>query len=298
MVTPGSNAGGQGNGQGKKDRREVARETARLAREAERKRKRRSRWLLQGGLGAGLLAVAAIVTLIVVGTSRGSVSQSTAGPLNMLSDGILLSGQNLTAVPTAAIQPGKNPVATDAAKYTKTVDIVIYADYQCPYCDQFEKTNSQQIRGLVASGLATVEFHPIAILDNSSQGTKYASRAANAAACVANYAPDTFYAVNAALYANQPAEGSSGLADQKLISILNGAGATSGKISSCVTSQEFVPWVTAATTRATVGPLPNTTLPKVTGTPTVLVDGAQYSGSLADASAFAAFVAKAVGTSR
>jgi protein-disulfide isomerase len=42
------------------------------------------------------------------------------------------------------------------------------------------------------------------------------------------------------------------------------------------------------------GPLPNTTVSAVTGTPTVLVNGQQYQGSLTDAGAFAAFVQQVV----
>ena len=48
--------------------------------------------------------------------------------------------------------------------------------------------------------------------------------------------------------------------------------------------------MSASTARALKGPLPNTEVEKVQGTPTVLVNGQQYSGSLTDADAFSAFV--------
>lgn len=273
--------------QGKKDRREAARETARLAREAEKKRQRRNRLFVQGGIGAGVIAVVAIVALIIVN----STAPASPGPKNMLSDGILISGPNLQAVKTAALTAGAKPVVTDTSKLTKKANIVTYIDYQCPYCDQFETTNSAQMQTWIKAGEATLEIHPISILDNSSLGSRYSTRAANAAACVANYDPNNFFAVNSALFASQPAEQTTGLTDAKILAVLKTAGSSSGDITSCVTSEKFSAWVAAASTRVTSATsLPNSKTGKFNGTPTVLVNGAQYAGSLTDANAFGAFV--------
>ncbi len=258
-------------------------------REQAAKRKRRNRQFLQGGLVLGSLAILAIAALIVVNVTR----PPGAGPLNMLSDGILLAGSSVTPVATPALAGGKPPVPTNPAAHASTVNIVTYIDYQCPYCQQFEATNSAQIRQWVAAGFATIEIHPIAILDSSSQGTRYSTRAANAAACVANYQPAVFYAVNTALFAAQPKEQTSGLTDQKLISVVRGAGATNASIPNCITGQKFADWVSAATSRALKGPLPNSSLQAVNGTPTVIVHGKPYNGSLTDPKAFLQFVATA-----
>jgi protein-disulfide isomerase len=284
MVAPGSN----NESAGKKDRREAAREKARIEREAEQKRRRRNRLFINGGIGIGVLAIAAIIALVVVNSGTTS---TTAGPKNMVSDGILLSGSKMQAVETPAIKSGEKPVKTDTSKHTKTVNIVTYIDYQCPYCNQFETTNEAQLKTWVEQGVATLEIHPIAILDNSSLGTRYSTRAANAAACVANYQPNNYFAVNTALFANQPDENTTGLNDAKILSVLKGAGSDSAKIVSCVKNETFSPWVKAATTRATTKALPNTKTGKFNGTPTVLVNGEQYSGSLTDATVFESFVA-------
>lgn len=290
MATPGNNTN-----LGKKDRREAAREKARQDREAERKRVRRNRIFLQGGVGLAVIAIAAVVMLVIVNQPKPvALSSNAAGPLNMASDGILLSGPDLAAVTTPATKAGGEPVATkqDPSK----LNIVTYIDYQCPYCNQFETTNAQQIKDLVASGKATLEIHPIANLDNSSQGTKYSTRATNAAACVANYAPNTFFDVNSALFANQPAEGTSGLSDQKILSVLKGAGASSDAITTCVKSQEFATWVGDITARTRNTTLPNSTVTTQAnglGTPTVIVNGKLYAGSanaLTDPAEFAAFL--------
>jgi protein-disulfide isomerase len=286
-MTPPTPAGSQ---PGKKDRREQAREKARVEREAEKRRQRRTRIFVQGGVGIVVLAIIAVVAIVIVNVNTNK--PGGAGPLNMASGGIVISGSSLKALPTKALKSGEAPIATDTKKLEGVAHIVTYIDYQCPYCDQFETTNESQISSLVKAGEATVEIHPIAILDSSSLGNKYSTRAANAAACVANYDPNDFYAVNTALYANQPAENTNGMNDTKLLSILKKGGASSSKITSCVTSQRFSSFVTAQTTRVTGGDF-NGTGPKgakFQGTPTVFVNGKQYSGSLTDASAFATFL--------
>jgi protein-disulfide isomerase len=291
MAAPGSN-----NQQGKKDRREAAREKARLEREAEKRRQRRNRIFIQGGIGVVVLAIVAVVALVIVNVNK----PAGPGPLNMASDGILLSGANMTATKTTAIKAGATPVVTNTTKLKPMVNIVTYIDYQCPYCQQFETTNADQIATWVKAAQATIEIHPIAILDSSSLGNKYSTRAANAAACVANYDPNNYYAVNTALFANQPAEKTSGKTDSELFSTVSGAGSGSANVKSCITSQQFVPWVTAATARVHpsgdqkvftgVAKTPIT----FGGTPTVFVNGVQYTGSLTDATAFATFTAQQV----
>ncbi|MCU1529780.1 MAG: hypothetical protein JWP75_3543 [Frondihabitans sp.] len=279
------------NGPNKRDRREEAREKARIAREATARKRRRNRFFAQGGIGLGILAIAAVVVLVIMN----SVQPAGPGPLNMASGGILLQGNSstgsITAAKTAALKAGATPKKTDQTKLKKTVNITAYIDFQCPYCNEFETANASQIKTWLQKGAVTYEVHPIAILDQSSGGNKYSTRSANAAACVANYEPNDFLSLVTEFYKNQPAEGSGGLPDSKIISMVKAAGATNSKISDCITNQKFVPFVTAMTKRALTDTLPNSTISKLTGTPTVIVNGKQYNGSLTDASTFASFVA-------
>jgi protein-disulfide isomerase len=279
------------NGPNKRDRREEAREKARLAREASARKHRRNRFFAQGGIGLGILVVAAIVVLVIVN----SVQPAGPGPANMASGGVLLKGDSstssITATKTPALKAGATPQATDQKKLTKTVNITAYVDFQCPYCDQFETANAAQIKTWLKTGAVTYEVHPIAILDASSTGNKYSTRSANAAACVANYQPNAFLSLVTEFYKHQPAEGSNGLPDSKLISMVKAAGATNSKIPACITGQKFVPFVADMTKRALADKIPNSSVAKLTGTPTVIVNGKQYNGSLTDASTFASFVA-------
>jgi protein-disulfide isomerase len=274
----------------KKARRDLARETARIMREEEKKRRRRNRIITQVSVILGAVAVAVIVVLIV----QSSIKPPVPGPLNMASDGILLQGDGtgeIVGVETKGIPVDGKPTATDPKKYADTVNIVLYVDYQCPFCAQFEQTNAQTIGTWVSQGLATVEYHPIAILDHASQGTKYSTRAANAAACVANFQPDSFFQANAALFSNQPAEGTSGLTNVELASVVAEAGVTDVDVVKCITDETFARWVTDATDR-TASAIPNSDLARVASTPTVIVNGKQFPGAPDDAAAFQAFVSE------
>jgi protein-disulfide isomerase len=272
----------------KKDRRDVARETARIQREQQKKRDTRNRWLLRGGIGVGLIAIAAIVAVLVVG----SIKPPTPGPANMASDGILFEGDGgtISVVETPATAADADPVPTDLSEFADTVNIAVYLDYLCPYCNIFETTNADQINNWVGTGAATLEVHPVSILDNASNGTKYSTRSANAASCVANYEPNSFLDVSNALMAAQPTEGTSGLTNAELVGVVESAGVTDAAVATCITDEEFSSWVGDATDRALENPLPNSSLEQLTGTPTVIVNGVQYSGALEDAAAFETFV--------
>lgn len=271
----------------KNDRREAAREKARQLREEQKRRERRNRVLLFSGIGVAAVAIVVIIGLIIIN----SIRPPGPGPANMASDGIKV-GVGLKAVQTPALPAGSSPVPS-AANPPNVVDIQLYVDYLCPFCGQFETTNAKQLQTWVTEGSATLEIHPIAILNANSQGTKYSTRAANSAACVANLSPDAFFAYNSLLFTKQPKENTPGLSDDELIKLTAQAGVTSpAEIASCVKAGTFNAWATDATTRALKGPLPNTSVQKVTGTPTVIVNGGQYTGSLTNPNEFSSFVLK------
>ncbi|MGV8884844.1 MAG: DsbA family protein [Microbacteriaceae bacterium] len=271
----------------KRERREQAREHARTLREAEEKKRRRNRVFVQGGVIVGVIAIAAVALMVVTNLTR----PEGPGPLNMASDGILFdstASAAMSPVKTAALAASATPVATPQEK-TGPVSIVVYADYQCPFCAQFEQTNGKQIVTWVAGGIATLEMHPVALLDGASLGTRYSSRAANAVACVANYQPDDFYLASTALFASQPAEQTRGLKNDEIVKIVEKSGADDPAIAQCIRDESFKSWVTAATLR-TRQPLPNSDEPYLSSTPTVLVNGVRYPGSPGDAAAFLQFV--------
>lgn len=274
----------------KNERREAAREKARILREEQKKKDRRTKILLQGGIALASIAIIAVVGLVI----WTSVRPAGPGPENMASDGIQLS-QGAIATETPAIPSGGEP--TPSEPEDGVLDIRMFVDYFCPICNAFEQTNGEYITGLLENGNTTVEIHPISILDRLSQGTKYSTRSANAAACVANYSPNQFYDFHNILFANQPAENTVGLSDDELIALTEQAEVENASdVASCVQNQEFKAWVSAATTRALNGPIPNSNVAQVTGTPTVIVNGVKYEGPVDDLASFQAFVVQQAGS--
>ena len=277
----------------KNEKREAAREQARIQREEQRKKDRRNKWFLQGGLILGSLAIIALVTVLIIN----GIKPAGPGPANMASDGIQI-GQGFVATSTPALKSGEEPVPNERDESGEVIDIQMYIDYQCPFCQQFELTNGDYLSGLVENGGATVEIHPIAILDNQSLGKKYSTRATNAAACVANFSPNQFWDFNRILFENQPAEGTEGLTDDQIIALTEQAAVEEpDKIATCITEQTFKGWVASAKSRALAGPIPNSDVAQIKGTPTVIVNGQKYEGPVDDADAFAAFVVQVAGDS-
>ena len=274
----------------KNDRRDAAREQARLVREKQKRSESLRRWLIPTGVTVVVLAIVAIVVLVV--SMSAPPPQSKAGPKNMISDGILLtgSGGKMVATTTGAVQASSTPTPNDLPN-DGLAHIVTYVDFSCPACQAFEETNADAIEQMVAAGQATIEIHPVAILDSHfTLGSNYSTRANNVGACVANFAPNSFYAVMGAMYAGQPQEQTAGLTNGQLVSLVHGAGLKNGDVDKCIQGETFKSWVIAAKDRAINGPLPNTSVANVSGTPTVLVNGQQYGGSLTDGSAFTDFV--------
>lgn len=257
---------------GGSDARVAAKERAREMRTQHKKQERRRRLILQLGVLGGAVVVLGIVAVTLI-----TMNQTPArGPLNMASDGIKI-GQELTAVRTPGLAADKEPTASKKND-DGVIDIQLYVDYLCANCGTFEQNNAEQLRQWVETGAATLEIHPIALLTTKSAGTQYSLRAANAAACVAEFSPDTFFDFHGALFADQPEEGTEGLSDQQLVDRAKDAGVTNiSKVKTCIEKKRFSAWVQAATVRALNGPIPNADIPAITTAPTIIVDGKQFS---------------------
>ncbi|MFJ6114207.1 DsbA family protein [Agrococcus sediminis] len=273
----------------KNERRAQAREQARKMQEERQRRERLKKGLTVGGIIVAAVAIVAIVAVVIVN----SIRPAGPGPENMASNGIVI-GQDFVAERTAATPADAEPTPTEPRD--DVVQIEIYQDYMCPVCGTFDEANRATLEQLMQTGAATVEIHPITILDRASLGTKFSTRAASAAACVAEFAPDQFWAFNSAMYDNQPAESTAGLTNEEIIGLAQGAGIdTEGGLADCINEGRFMSWAEDATVRAGTQPLPGTDGVVADRTPTVIVNGQKYPGSPADAAGFQAFVTAAAG---
>lgn len=256
----------------KNERRQQAREQAKQMRDQQMKKEKRNRLFLQGGILAAIVAVAVIVVLVIAQNTK----PEGPGPLNMASGGAIFE-ENFTVAASPAIRATDEPVVEAPDRNALPLDIVIYADYSCSHCGEFEQQNKTVLDDLVASGTATIELRPITML------SEYSVRAANAFACTVNYAPQFAWKLNSQLLSAevQPLDRPEGLTNDELIEQISLAGAnTSGDITRCVNDEEFSGFVQAMSNRALAGPLPNladnVNLPGVQGTPTVIVNGTPW----------------------
>ncbi|GEK81294.1 DsbA family protein [Agrococcus baldri] len=273
----------------KNERRAQAREQARKMQEERRRRERLKKGLTVGGIIIAAVAVVAIVAVVIVN----SIRPAGPGPENMASNGIVI-GQDFTAERTASTPAEGEPTPTEPRE--DIIQIEIYQDYMCPVCGTFDEANRATLEQLLSTGAATVEVHPIAILDSQSLGTKYSTRSASAAACVAEFAPDSFWDFNSAMFDNQPEERTAGLTNEEIVGVAEQAGIdTSGGLADCINEGRFSSWVEDATVRAGTQPLPGTDNVVADRTPTVIVNGQQYPGSAGDAAGFQAFVTATAG---
>jgi protein-disulfide isomerase len=217
------------------------------------------------------LAVAAAVALIIGGAVYLNSTRDTTGDTSAAVPSGLVDGQGFAR-----------------GKDSAPVHLVMYEDFMCPICGQFEKDEADFLAQQVAAGSVQVEYRPIAILDRESNGTNYSTRSANAAGCVLSEAgPVAAGKMHDLLYANQPEENSDGLPDSQLVDLAVQAGADKSTVQTCIDDQKYKGWVANVTDQSSKD--------GVTGTPTAVLDGTMLdSNTTLVPAAFQQAVTKAV----
>lgn len=197
-----------------------------------------------------LVSIAVVIALVVVSWLVISLNNSSADP-----------------------DPGPSPTAGNIDPSTGAIvlgtgagRLDTYIDFMCPICNQFEQVYGSEIESLVADGTITLGIHPIAILDRYSQGTEYSTRSANAAYCVAEVDGNAALPFVQAMFANQPAEQSTGLTDEQILEIAASVGVTG--IDACVNDGTYRDFVTSMTDQTPIQPGA-----EGISTPTVAVNG-------------------------
>jgi protein-disulfide isomerase len=196
--------------------------------------------------------VAVVVAMIAVGgyaVQNAGGDQAVVAPAGVNKD----FGINYTAV-DAGGRAGAKPVT-----------VVIYEDFQCPFCKAFEAANGAYLDSGVKSGRITIEYRPISILDSGATNN-YATRAASAGMCVLDKGGVAAYKkMHDILYANQSPESGPGLEDTALVDLATQAGVSG--LDACINGKKYAPWVGAATEHN-----------GVKSTPTVRINGKDVTG--------------------
>jgi protein-disulfide isomerase len=264
----------------KAERTAEAREKAREIREAQLKKEKRNKLLIGWGIVAAVVAILAIVALVVTSSIRNNAPVADEGPTpangNVNGGVTLLANTEVAKTDPATVRiadlpsaPASAPAEIQApgaeAEAGKPVKVVLYIDFICPVCKNFEAQYNERLTSLRNEGKISVEYRALGFLDSRST-TNYSSRAANAAACVVNESPEKYADFVSALFEKQPEEGGAGLSDDELKRMATEVGAK--PIDGCVEEKRYRPWVKYTTQQAAaLG---------VTGTPTVFVDGKQW----------------------
>ena len=252
----------------KADRRESARAEAMKLREEAKRREKRNRGFAIGGLAAAVVVLVVAIWLILGSEAKPIAFQGDTPPA--LSE---------VTKPSTANDEGGIPVGTDrVAGSTVGGDAVVVEvvyDYQCGHCQNFEKVNSFEIDTLLQTGNVQFIYRPVSFMDYVSNGNEYSTRAANAAAVVADMAPDKFLQFHNALFANQPQ--GSGMKDEDMQDIALQVGVPQEVVDHFTDLVEgsnertYSRWIAAGTehTRVELGGL---------STPTVIIDGELFPG--------------------
>jgi protein-disulfide isomerase len=232
-------------------RRDEARAAALRLKEEQERKARRQRTIAIAALVGGLALLAVIVTVILAQGQSKDIDTSAA--------------------PATALENGGIPVGPDGVAGTTegaaddAVTVTVYSDFMCPICAQFEEVNAADLDALRKSGDVVVEYHPVSILDRAAAGSRYSTRAASAAATVADQDPEHFLPFMNDLFKNQPKENTTGLTDEEMAAIAVDAGVPQ-EVADTFADHAFEGWAAAATEQASKD-LGNF------GTPTILING-------------------------
>lgn len=224
--------------------REVSRREPVAEMQQQAATKERSRRLLIGV--AIVVVLSAVVAAFVVFSGGGGSTKPPA------------------TIPTASASGQSLVVGSNAkAKYK----LVVYEDFLCPYCRQFETSSRDFLRAAAAKGTVQIEYRPFHLLQDD-----YSTRALSAwAAVLQGGTPKQALRLHDLLYDNQPYEQATDKPGTAALQALaKRAGVSSSSVLDAMGTSDttFVDAADAAATKA-----------GVTGTPTVFVNGEELTGS-------------------
>lgn len=155
------------------------------------------------------------------------------------------------------------------------VKVVVYEDFMCPACAQFEDLHAANTALLVEKGVISMEYRMLSFLDRAST-TDYSTRAMNAYITVMgkDSGNDVAEQFRQTLFLNQPAEGGPGLSDEDLVAIAERLGAPSDAVERSQDGLLYEAYILNANDAASKD--------GVNQTPTVLVDGQALKNPFAD----------------
>lgn len=212
---------------------------------------------LIGGIIAAVIVVAVVVAVFVTQANK---SGSYGGPVPK---GGSSNAEGLRAYPDVKLKSG-----------APTVDI--YEDFQCPICNNLEKTNGDQILQMAKAGQIKLQWYLMTFLEDNMRNAPASTIAANGLYCAADAGKAAEY--HKATFAGQRPEQQESQGDSFTTSDIKKYGKQAGikgsaltTFNSCVTKKKYNKYVSAT--------MDNAGKNGVTGTPTIFINGKEYSSS-------------------
>lgn len=255
------------NSESAKAARKAAQEARAQAQAQERARDRRIR--LIGGVVVVLVMGALLVPAIRKSTAP-TTNPNAALPKGVASD-------------TFGMRVGPAWTAANADSIPK---LELWEDFQCPACNEFEKSAGAKLEELVNAGKVRLEWRPTLFLDdnlsdkNTAAGNPNSSlRATIAFGCAADQGAAQAY--HKALFAAQPTTEGQGYSAADLTAVAQSAGLTGEKLTKfieCSTNRVYEDWAKNSFEQFTKN--------GVTSTPTGILNGTELpSDTLVDPAA-------------
>jgi len=172
-----------------------------------------------------------------------------------------------TATPEGIVDEYAFTLGEEGAEH----EVVVYEDFLCPGCGQFEASTNAAFAEAAAAGKVHVKYFPLNFL---SRFGDYSERATNAAAVVLDTAGmEAAIKFHDELFAEQPAEDGDKPDDDWLVEKAVAAGAEESEVRGPIEDMKFEQWVEDATDEASKA--------GIRQTPTVLLDGQTWNGDVA-----------------
>ncbi|MEX5294440.1 DsbA family protein [Kocuria sp. CPCC 205268] len=254
--------------------RDAARERARQVADQHARQDKRSRRVLQLGILALVLVIVAVIGIVVAQNRAQQIPEAGPVPASanqwggtvLTADGIRtgqaeVEERDLGEVPEAPETPDESavPPGVEASGDDEPVQVVIFQDFECVHCADFEAENGDVLEEAVTSGDITLEYRNLNFLDRATP-TQYSSRAAAAAYEVGNQvSTEQYLAFVEEVFSHQ---GTGGLDDEQLVEIASSHGAD---IASALEENTWRPMVNVVSQESLAN--------GVSGTPTVFIDG-------------------------
>lgn len=257
----------------KKQHRDALRERVRAERLRELKEKKRRR-ILKGVLLSSIpIVVLIIIVALIVTRPNAAVgpapdAANKQGGITLTSPTEFADGAAIGDVDLSTVKDGPGDDSTPPPGVAKSAkgdpaQVVIYADANCVHCADFDTKYRDLLRKSLDNGSITLEYRFVNFLATESS-TQYSTRAANAAACVADTKPAAYLDFVEGLYNAYGSEPS----DEQLEAMAKDAGAD---IASCQKDNTYKTFVRYTSSSAISD--------GVKGTPSVWVNGKSWKDS-------------------